>query len=118
MVFLVVTQEFPTIRNAQRYIAFLMRMGFSQDQLKVVVNQFQRRLNANHATLEQIQQTLNQRVFYGIPSSTAVLGAINRARPLAADRQAGGDWDRALRAFADKATAAKAPNGKAVEAGR
>src|SRR5258708_37057570 len=42
-VFLVVTQEFPTIRNAQRYIAFLMRMGFSQDQLKIVVNQYQKR---------------------------------------------------------------------------
>jgi pilus assembly protein CpaE len=118
VVFLVVTQEFPTIRNAQRYISFLMRMGFNQDQLKVVVNQYQKRINTNHATLEQIQQTLNQRVFYGIPSSPAVLAAINRARPLAADRQAGADWDRAFRAFVEKATAAKGPNGKAVEAGR
>jgi len=117
-VFLVVTQEFPTIRNAQRYLAFLMRAGFSQDQLRVVVNQFQRRVNMNHATLEQIQQTLNQRVFCGIPSSPAVLAAINRARPLAADRQAGGEWDRALRAFVDKATGAKAQNGRAMEMGR
>lgn len=113
LVFLVVTQEFPTIRNAQRYISFLMRMGFSQDQLKVVVNQHQKRINAHHATLEQIQQTLNQRVFYGIPSSPAVLAAINRARPLVADRQAAGDLDRAFRAFVDKATGAKG-----VEAGR
>jgi len=116
-VFLVITQDFPTIRNAQRYLAFLMRMGFTQDQLKVVVNQFTRRVNSNHATLEQIQQTLNQRVFYGIPSSAAVLASINRARPLTADRQAGGEWDRAFRAFVDKATGARTPNDRAVEAG-
>ena len=30
--FLVVHQELPSIRNAQRYLAFLMRMGFNQDQ--------------------------------------------------------------------------------------
>ena len=33
-VFLVIDQEFPSIRNAQRYITFLMRMGFSQDQIR------------------------------------------------------------------------------------
>ena len=37
-IFLVITQEFPAIRNAQRYIAALMRLGFNQDQLKIVVN--------------------------------------------------------------------------------
>jgi septum formation inhibitor-activating ATPase MinD len=92
-------------------------MGFSQDQLKVVVNQYQRRTNANHATLEQIQQTLNQRVFYGIPSSPAVLVAINRARPVVADRQAAGEWDRTFRAFVDKATGARAGDARSVEAG-
>jgi len=40
-IFLVMGQEFPAIRNAQRYIAALMRMGFNQDQLKGVVNQYQ-----------------------------------------------------------------------------
>ena len=32
-IFLVMTQEFPAVRNAQRYLSFLMRMGFSQDQV-------------------------------------------------------------------------------------
>src|SRR5258707_8792706 len=72
--FLVVTQDFPAIRNAQRYIAALMRMGFNQDQLKVVVNHYQKRHGPNTASLEQIQQTLNQPVFYGIPDSPAVDG--------------------------------------------
>lgn len=103
-IFLVVTQQFPSIRNAQRYISFLMRMGFNQDQIKVVVNQYSKRVNTGHATLEQIQQTLNQPVFYGIANSPAVLAAVNRARPAVADRQAAGDLDRVLRAFVDKAT--------------
>ena len=106
-VFLVTTQEFPAIRNAQRYISALMRLGFQQDHLKVVVNHYQKRSGANHASLEQIQQTLNQPVFYGIPSSPAVLTAINKGRPFIADRQAAGDLDRVFRAFVDKATGAK-----------
>jgi pilus assembly protein CpaE len=108
IIFLVLTQEFPTIRNAQRYIAALMHMGFTQDQLKVIVNNYQKRSNSNYATLEQIQQTLNQPVFYGIPPSPAVLGAINKGRPFVADRQAAGDLDRVFRSFVDKATGGKA----------
>src|SRR5262249_25959727 len=37
-VFVVIDQEFPSIRNAQRYIAFLMRMGFNHEQIKVGVH--------------------------------------------------------------------------------
>jgi len=113
-VFLVITQDFPAIRNAQRYVAALMRMGFNQDQLKVVVNHYQKRHGANTASLEQIQQTLNQPVFYGIPDSPAVVAAINRGRPFVADRQAAGDLDRIFRAFVDKATGAKVAEAKSA----
>jgi len=113
-VFLVITQDFPAIRNAQRYIAALMRMGFNQDQLKVVVNHYQKRHGANTASLEQIQQTLNQPVFYGIPDSPAVVAAINRGRPFVADRQAAGDLDRIFRSFVDKATGAKIAEAKSA----
>src|SRR6185369_3559406 len=106
-VFLVTTQEFPAIRNAQRYIAALVRMGFNQDQLKIVVNQYTKKPNPNHATLEQIQQTLNQPAFYGIPQSPAFLSAINKGRPLVTDRQSAPEVDRAFRNFVDKATGAK-----------
>ncbi|HEV8145436.1 MAG TPA: AAA family ATPase [Bryobacteraceae bacterium] len=106
-IFLVMSQDFPAIRNAQRYIAALMRLGFNQEQLKVVINRYQKKPSANLATLEQIQQTLNQPVFYGIPESPAVLAAINRGRPFVADRNAAGDLDRAFRAFVDKATGGK-----------
>jgi len=107
-IFLVITQKFPAIRNAQRYIATLMRLGFNQDQLKIVVNEYQKKPDANLESLEQIQQTLNQPVFYGIPSSPAALAAVNRGRPLVAARNNGAaDLDRALRGFVNKATGAK-----------
>jgi pilus assembly protein CpaE len=103
-VFLVMDQEFPAIRNAQRYITFLMRMGFNQDQVKVVVNRYTRKTTSSMANLEQIQQTLNQPVFYGIPPSPAVIAAINKSRPFVALREQAGDLDRVFRAFVDKAT--------------
>ena len=106
-IFLVVTQQFPTIRNAQRYLGFLMRMGFSQDQIKIVVNQYSKEPKPGHARLEQIQQTLNQPIFYGVPGSPAVLAAVNKSRPFVADRQEAGALDGAFRAFVDKATGRK-----------
>src|SRR6266567_3960581 len=106
-VFLVIDQEFPSIRNAQRYITFLMRMGFNQDQIKVVVNRYTKKVSATMATLEQIQQTLNQPVFYGIPPSPAVIAAINKARPFVANREQAADLDRVYRGFVDKATGGK-----------
>ncbi|MBV8731502.1 MAG: AAA family ATPase [Acidobacteriia bacterium] len=106
MVFLVLTQQFPAIRNAQRYIAALMRLGFTQDQLKIVVNQYQKKPDANLATPEQVRQTLNQPVFYGIPNAAAALAAVNRGRPIVG-AGTNSDLERALLAFAGKATEAK-----------
>jgi pilus assembly protein CpaE len=113
-VFLVIDQEFPSIRNAQRYIGFLMRMGFNQDQIRVVVNRYTKKITANQASLEQIQQTLNQAVFYGIPGSPAVIASINKGRPFVANREQAGELDRVFRAFVDKATGGK--KAKAAEA--
>jgi pilus assembly protein CpaE len=103
-IFIVTTQEFPALRNAQRYLGFLTRMGFTQDQIKIVVNQYRKKASSDIASLEQMQQTLNQNVFYGIPQSQAVLQAINRGRPFVSDRQAAGDLDKVFRAFVTKAT--------------
>ncbi len=106
-IFLVLTQEYPALRNAQRYISYLMRVGFTQDQIRIVVNRYSKKSSPNYASLEQIQQTLNQPVFYGIPESGAVLSSINKGRPMVADRAAAGDADRIFRAFVDKATIGK-----------
>ena len=106
-VFLVIDQEFPSIRNAQRYVTFLMRMGFNQDQIKVIVNRYTKKVTATMATVEQIQQTLNQPVFYGIPASSAVIASINQARPFVANREQAPELDRVFRLFVDKATGRK-----------
>jgi pilus assembly protein CpaE len=106
-VFIVTTQEFPAIRNTQRYLSYLMRMGFTQDQIKIVINKYQKKPSSQIASLEQVTQTLNQPVFYGIPESSAMLASINRARPLVTDRQTFPEMDRVIRAFVDKATGAK-----------
>jgi pilus assembly protein CpaE len=103
-IFLVMQQDYPSIRDAQRFVSYLMRMGFSQDQIRIVVNGYQKKPASNMASLDQIKQTLNREVFYGIPSSPAVLAAVNRARPFVEDRVAAGDLDRVFRAFVDKAT--------------
>ena len=77
------------------------------DQIRVVVNRYSKKPGANVATLEQIQQTLNQPVFYGIPQSQAVIAAINQARPFVANREQAGEMDRIFRAFVDKAIGAR-----------
>jgi len=108
IVFLVTTQRFPAIRNAQRFIASLMRLGFTQDQLKIVVNECPKKPDPNSATLEQIQQTLNQPIFAAIPWSAAAQAAVNRGRPFIAD-QANNDLDRAFRTFVENAAGLKPP---------
>jgi pilus assembly protein CpaE len=106
-VFMVITQDYPAIRNAQRFLSFLMRMGFNQDQVKVVINRYTKKTDMHHASLDQIQGTLNQPVFYGIPNSPVFLASVNKARPMVTDRQTAGELDRIFRSFVDKATGAK-----------
>ena len=104
MIFLTLNQEFPSIRNAQRYIATLSRVGFTQEQIRVLVNRYQKKTGPNVASLDQIRQTLNQPVFFGIPDSPAFPASINKARPLVADRKVAPEVDKAFRTFVDKAT--------------
>ncbi len=106
-IFVVTTQEFPALRNAQRYLGFLSRMGFTQDQVKVVVNRYRKKTGPEIASPEQVTQTLNQPIFYGIPPSAAILEAINKGRPFVADRQAAGELDKIFRSFVTKATGGK-----------
>jgi septum formation inhibitor-activating ATPase MinD len=82
-------------------------MGFNQDQIKVVVNRYSKKVTPHMATLEQIQQTLNQQVFYGVPPSPAVIGSISKARPFVTNREQAGELDRLFRLFVDKATGRK-----------
>jgi hypothetical protein len=72
-----------------------------------VFNRYSKKVSATQASLDQIQTTLNQNVFYGIPSSPAVIASINKARPFVANREQAADLDRIFRQFVDKATGKK-----------
>ena len=113
-IFLVLNQDFPSLRNAQRYVTALGRIGVSQEQIRIIVNQYSKKPGPDRTTLEQVQQTLGQPVFYGIPHSPAILGSINKARPVVSDRQTAGEIDKTLRAFVDRATGAKLAAAKAA----
>ncbi len=106
-IFVILTQELACVRNAQRYLAFLLRMGISPDQIKLVVNRYTKRTNSNLASREQIEHTLNRPVFFGLPEAhSTVLSAINKGRPVVGDPDArSSELDTALRAFAQKSIA-------------
>jgi hypothetical protein len=65
-----------------------------QDQIRVLVNHYGKKQSPQHDSLEQIRQTRNQPVFYGIPDSPLMLASVNKGRPMVGDRQAAGDQDR------------------------
>ena len=104
IIFLVVSQEFASIRNAQRYLAMLVRGGYTQDQIRIVVSRYRKKVGPQLATLEQIKRTLNQPVFFGMPDSPSFLDSLNNGRPLVADRQFAPEIDRTFRQFVDKVT--------------
>ncbi len=79
-VFLIMTGEFLSVRNAQQFLGTLGRMGFSPEQIKVVVNR--NRKNAQSVGVEQIQQTLGSRVFWALPNRyQECMEAVHQARP-------------------------------------
>jgi pilus assembly protein CpaE len=80
-IFVVLTQEFLAVRNAQQYLAALGKLGFSAEQLKIVVNRYGKGQNSA-VSMEQIQQTLGTKIFYAIPNRYAEsLQAVHQSRP-------------------------------------
>ncbi len=80
-VFLVLTQEFLAVRNAQQYLAALGKLGFSAEQLKIVVNRYGKGQNSA-VSMEQIQQTLGTKIFYAIPNRYQdSMQAVHQSRP-------------------------------------
>jgi MinD-like ATPase involved in chromosome partitioning or flagellar assembly len=105
-VFLMMTGEFLAVRNAQHYLAALGRMGFTPEQIKIVVNRH--RKNAQSVSAEQIQQTLGARVYYTLPNRYAeCMQALHQARPAVIYS---GDLQQAFLAFTKKVLGA-AENG-------
>ena len=99
-IFVMLTTEFPAVRNGQHYLSALARAGYGNDAIKLVVNRYDKR-STLHVNLEQLQQTLGVRPFWVFPNRyEEAMKAIHEARPVVTKGNA--DLGRAYREFAKK----------------
>ena len=81
-IFVMLSQEFPAVRNAQHYIAALSRVGYGQDAVKLLVNRYEKR-GPLHVTMEQLQQTIGAAPFWGFPNKyEEAMKSVHEARPV------------------------------------
>ena len=73
---MVLTQDVPAVRNAQRCIELFGRLGYDQQKVKLVLNRYQK---ASKITLEVIGDTLKVPVAHTIANDfVSIIDAINR----------------------------------------
>jgi len=81
-IFLILTQEFPALRNAQHYLNAMAAAGFGPEAVKLVVNRHAKR-GVLCASLEQVQQTLGAPPFWVLPNQyEEAMNAVHEARPV------------------------------------
>jgi len=81
-IFVVLTQEFPAVRNAQHCLGALARAGYGHEAVKLVVNRHEKR-GSLHVSLEQLQQTLGAAPFWVLPNRyEEAMQAVHEARPV------------------------------------
>ncbi len=99
-IFVLLTQEFPAVRNAQQYLNALARAGYSLEAVKIVVNRHQKRAPL-HVSLDQLQQTLGAAPFWVLPNQyDEAMQAIHEARPVVT--RGNTELGRAYRGFGKK----------------
>src|SRR5207248_134821 len=99
-IFVVLTQEFPAVRNAQHYLAALARVGYGQEAVKLIVNRYEKR-GSLHVSMEQLQQTLGAGPFWAFPNRyEEAMKAVHEARPVVIRGSA--DLGKSYRDFAKK----------------
>ncbi len=82
-IFVVLTEEFPAVRNAQHYLTALARAGYSQEAVKLIVNRHEKKGSVIHVSLEQLQQTLGAPPFWVFPNQYhEAMQAVHEARPV------------------------------------
>ncbi|MBI2815760.1 MAG: AAA family ATPase [Acidobacteria bacterium] len=115
-IFLMLTQEFPALRNAQHYLNALVRAGFGHEAVKIVVNRHAKR-GALYATLEQVQQTLGMKPFWVLPNQyEEAMNAVHEARPIV--MRAKSELGQSYRGFGKKLGFDGQPASAAATAGR
>jgi pilus assembly protein CpaE len=100
-VFVLLTQEFPAVRNAQQYLGALARAGYGHEAVKLLVNRHDKKAPL-HVSLEQLKQTLGVDPFWGFPNRyEEAMQAIHEARPVV--MKGNTDLGKSYREFARKA---------------
>ena len=99
-IFVVLTEEFPAVRNAQHYLNALARAGYGLEAVKLVVNRHEKK-GALHVNLEQLKQTLGASPFWVLPNKyEEAMQAVHEARPVVIRGNA--ELGRSYRDFAKK----------------
>lgn len=81
-IFVVLTPEFPAVRNAQHYLGALARAGYGHEAVKLVVNRHEKRASLQ-VSLDQLQQTLGAAPFWVLPNRyQEAMQAVHEARPV------------------------------------
>ncbi len=81
-IFVVLTQEFPAVRNAQHYLGTLARAGYTHEAIKLIVNRHDKR-GTLQVSLEQIKQTLGASPFWVLPNQYhEAMQSMHEARPI------------------------------------
>ena len=80
MIFSVLQQTLPFIRDAKRLIDAFHSLGYGEDKLRLIVNRFDKK---SEIRLEDIENTLKMPVFKSIPNSFSVVEeSINHGVPI------------------------------------
>ena len=81
-IFVVLTPEFPAVRNAQQYLGAMARAGYGLEAVKLVVNRHEKR-GSLHVSLDQLKQTLGAAPFWVLPNRyQEAMQAVHEARPV------------------------------------
>lgn len=99
-IFVVLTEEFQAVRNAQRFLSTLAHAGYSHEAIKLVVNRHEKR-SSLHVSLEQLQQTLGAAPFWVLPNRyEEAMQSVHEGRPVVI--RGNTELGRSYRAFAKK----------------
>jgi pilus assembly protein CpaE len=99
-IFVMLTQEFPAVRNAQHYLGALARVGYAQDAVKLLLNRYEKR-SAVHVNADQLQQTIGSAPFWAFPNRyEEAMKSVHEARPVV--MRGNTDLGRSYRDFAKK----------------
>src|SRR5437762_9702266 len=100
-IFVVLTPEFPAVRNAQHYLSALARAGYGHEAVKLVLNRWEKRGGPMYVNMDQLKQTLGASPFWALQNKyEESMKAIHEARPVVMKGNA--DLGRSYRDFAKK----------------